>query len=121
MSAGNFVRSRYESDNGGVYRIRIQPETAAATIAGSVNAAPAGAIDQTVSARIGGGNRQIGVKARSVSIAWTGAPPAGYAANELVRVAVLTPAVYNGANLGDAVTYLGSSAEIVGKNPERVR
>lgn len=120
MSAGAFLASKYEMDDGSIKRIKIQPETAAASI-GSANAAPAGAIDSPGSARVGGGNRQYGVKARSVTVRFTGALPDGYKAGQLYRVPILTPAVYNAINVGDTGTYLASPVEVVGKNPERVR
>lgn len=123
MSAGPFERSKYESNDGEIYSIRVQPETLALTLGGSANAAPTGAVTQEVSARVSGGNRQIGLKARAVSLAWTGTPPTGYKAGELVRVPILTEDLYdsvtgNGATTG---TYLGVGVAVVGKLPERVR
>ena len=120
MSAGSFLSTRYEADSGTIYRIRVQPETVAASIGGA-NTAPAGAIDGESSARVGGGNRKIGVKARSVTVRWTGTPPTGYAENQLLRVPILTPARYSAIALGSTGTYLGIAVEVVGKNPERVR
>lgn len=120
MSAGRFSSSRYQADDGSVYRIRVQPETLALNIGGA-NTAPSGAVDQNTSARVGGGNRQYGVKARSVTLAWDGAPPTGYAENELLRVPILTTALYNSITLDDDGTYLGAAVRVVGKNPERVR
>lgn len=122
MSAGRFEISKYESDEGDIFSIRVQPETLAATLGGGANAAPAGAVDGTGSVRVGGGNRQIGIKARSVTIRWDeGEAPTGYDERTLLRIPVLTQARYNAAALGSAVTYLGAGATIVGKNPERVR
>lgn len=122
MSAGVFERSRYEADNGDVHAIRVQPETIAATFGGTANNPPAGAVDQQVSARVGGGNRRYGVKARAVSVTWTGAPPAGYADDELLRVPILTPDLYDAITPNSTVgTYLGANVIVVGKLPERVR
>lgn len=120
MSSGNFVSSRYEADSGTIYRIRVQPETLSASIGGA-NTAPAGAIDGEGSARVGGGNRRFGVKARSVTLAWSETPPAGYAEGEYLRVPILTPARYAAITLGQSGTYLGVGVTVVGKNPERVR
>lgn len=117
MSAGNFIRSRYESDAGNIHPIRIQPETADATI-GSVNAAPAGAVDVPISARVSGGSRQIGLTARKVRLAFTGTPPTGYAANSVVTIPILTPARFNSVAVGTTGTYLGTAVEVVGKTSE---
>lgn len=120
MSAGNFSNSKYEADSGTIYRIKVQPETVSASIGGA-NTAPAGTIDGEGSARVGGGNRQYGIKARSVTIRFTATPPDGYAENQTYRVPILTPTRYNAINIGTTGTYLGVACEVVGKNPERVR
>lgn len=121
MSAGSFLATgKYEADNGDIYRIRVQPETVAANI-GGVNAVPAAAVNQSSSARVGGGNRQIGVKARSVTVRFTATVPDGYAANQLYRVPILQKSIYDGVTSGATGTYLGVAVVVVGKNPERVR
>lgn len=116
MSAGVFIRSKYELDNGAVVAIKIQPETISLG-----NPVPPGAITQSGSARVGGGNRRIGIKARSVTGRWTGTAPAGYKQDALVRVPILSKAPYDQFALGATLPYQGTSIEIVGKNPERVR
>lgn len=121
MSAGAFLSNgRYEADSGTIYRIRVQPETAQANI-GSVNAVPAGAVDGVGSVRVGGGNRQIGIKARSVSVRFTETVPEGYSEDRLLRIPILTRAVYDAISPGATGTYLGVTVVVVGKNPERVR
>lgn len=120
MSEGRFARSKYEADNGDIHSIRIQPETALATLGGTVNAAPAGAVDQTISARISGGNRQLGLKARSVTVSWNeDAAPDGYDERTPARIVVLTPALYNSLGNGSTVSYNGGTGVVIGKNPER--
>lgn len=122
MSAGAFERSKYEADNGDIYSIRVQPETLAATFGGTANAAPTGAVDQQVSARVGGGNRQIGIKARAVSVSWTAAPPTGYKADELIRIPIMTKDLYDSITSNSTTgSYLGANIQVVGKLPERVR
>ncbi len=120
MSAGEFQYSRYESNTGTIYRIRVQPETLQATI-GSANAAPTGAIDGQGTVRVGGGNRQFGIKARSVTVKFTADPPDNYAENQLYRIPILQETLWDAINLGDTGTYLGTAIEVVGKSPERVR
>lgn len=122
MSSGKFSRSKYEADSDTVYSIRVQPETLTASIGGSANTAPAGAVTGEGSVRVGGGNRQIGIKARAVTIAWNdGAAPEDYDENSTVRIPILTKARYAAINIGAAVTYNGGTGVVVGKSPERVR
>lgn len=123
MSAGSFTRTFYQlsADNGGgVTNIKLQPETLAATIAGAVNAAPAGPATIPGSATISQGRRSAGVNARYITVAWDGAPPTGY--NGLTaRIVVPNPTVYAGATLNSAVTYLETAATVVGRTPETVK
>jgi len=121
MSAGAFERSKYEANNGDIYGIRVQPETLAATFGGTANDAPAGAVDQETSARVGGGNRQIGIKARAVSAVWTSTAPTGYKADEPIRIPVLTPDLFDAITPNSTGNYLGQGITIIGKLPERVR
>ena len=112
--------AKYEADDGTIYRIRVQPETLAASI-GGVNASPGGSVDGQGTVRVGGGARQFGIRARSVSVRFTGTPPTGYDEGEILRVPILTPSRYASISLGTTGTYLGVPCEVVGKNPERVR
>jgi hypothetical protein len=122
MSAGAFSISKYAADSGTIHPIRIQPETAAALVGATANAAPAGAVTAgAVTARVTGGNRAYGVKARSISFKFTAAPPSGYLTNQIYRVPVLVKATYDAATVGGTGTYLGVATVIVGKNPERQR
>lgn len=116
MSSGKFsTEGKYEADSGQIHRIRVQPETINAG-----NAVPAGAVNATTSARVGGGNRRIGLKARSITLRWKTTPPTGYA-DGLVRIPIFGAANFASLTLGADFTYLGTTAVIVGKNPERVR
>jgi len=119
--AGPFAQgARYEADDGTVYRIRVQPETLAASI-GGVNASAVGVVDGQGTVRVGGGNRKFGIKARAVSIRFTATPPDGYDEGQILRVPIMTPTRYAGIALGTTGTYLGVACEVVGKSPERVR
>ncbi len=40
MSAGSFVTSRYESNGGGIFKVRVQPETIDAVIGAVSNGRP---------------------------------------------------------------------------------
>jgi len=123
MSSGNFVRTFYglSADNGGgVVSIRLQPETLQANIAGTVNAAPAGPATIPGSATISQGRRSAGINARYITVAWNGAPPDDYT-GLTARIVVPNPTVYAGAVLGATVTYLSTSATVVGRVPETVK
>lgn len=122
MSAGAFSDTKYQSNKGGIYHIRVQPETAAATIGGGSNTAPAGAVNQEVSARARGGKRQIGMIARTIALKPVGsAAPAGYKSGASLIIPVLTPDLYDAVSIGDTASYLGTPYLVAGKSPERVR
>jgi hypothetical protein len=119
MPGSYLVGAKYQSDDGGIYKIRVQPETAQANIGGANNP-PAGAVNRQGSARVGGGNREFGVKARSVTVRFTGAAPDEYVDNPILRIPILTKALYDGINPGATGTYLGAAVSVIGKQPERV-
>jgi len=119
MSSGTFVLSKYEADSGDIHPIRVQPETAAATLAGGANSAPSGSItDGAGQVRARGSRRAIGKKARSCSFVWTDEPPEDYKEGGGGTIPVLTTARYEAINIGSTGTYLGSAITIVGKQPE---
>lgn len=123
MSAGEFEQSRYEANSdvgGGIYPIRVQPETLLFEIGGTPNNPPAGATDQPIFARARKGAREYGVGARAVRIRFTGTPPTGYSGDEVI-VPIMTPALFATALPGAGCTYLATAAVIVSRLPERVR
>lgn len=120
MSAGNFLRANYSADAGTVHPIRIQPETAALVINGVTNAVPAGPIDSPISAKVSGGRRGIGLKARTVTIAFSPTAPTGYETDEPITLPVLQQSVWNGIGKGQTGTYLASPIVVLYKSPERV-
>lgn len=123
MSAGEFTRTFYELDTGnggGIARIRVQPETLAATIGGSANTAPAGPATVPVSASVSAGNRENGIKARSVTLLFTAAAPTGYSGDP-VTIPVMQESTFAAWTLGATGTYLGAAVEVIGRSPERVR
>lgn len=120
MSAGPFQYSKYQATGGGIYRIRVQPETLQLNVGGA-NSAPGGEINQAGTVRARGSRRSFGIVARGFSLRFTGAPPSGYAPGRTLVVPVLTPARWNDVNLGDEGTYLGANVQVVGKIPESIR
>lgn len=119
MSSGAFSRTFYEANNGDIYKVRVQPETAQAVIGGTANAAPAGPATVPISAKVTKARNEIGLGCRKISI-FTANPPADYIGNT-AQLAVLTPALYDGLNGGESVTYLGATWEVVGFSPETRR
>lgn len=120
MSAGDFIYSKYEARTGGVYRIRVQPETEQATFNSVANAAPAGAIDQATTARARGSRRSFGATARKVLCEFTGTIPTGYNGDP-VSVPILNPTVFDGITPGQTGTYLGEAIQVLSKTAEQLR
>lgn len=121
MSAGIFVYSRYERSDGPIHRIRVQPETLTAELpTGTANAAPAGPIDASITARARGSRRRYGITARKVLVEFTGALPDGYSGDP-VSIPILTQAVFNGISLGTVGLYLGQPVSVLSTTREQVR
>lgn len=127
MSAGAFANVKYESDDGVLHPIRVQPETVALTIGGAANNVPpepAGTTKSKISARVGGSRSGIGLYARMVYIKFgdtEGAQPDGYKRGGRTAVPILTQSLFGaitkndtGNYLGKVVTVTGLSAEVVG-------
>lgn len=127
MSAGDFTGSIYETNGGGFYRVRIQPETLSLTINAVANAAGAGPVPAgQPSAKVSGNRNAIGVNCRLVRVRFTGTLPTGYSGGkDTISLPCLTPAAFNSWSSGDTGTYtLGGTAfdvELVGKTPESIK
>lgn len=123
MSAGAFEISRYEASYAAnIHPIRIQPETAAASIGGVDNDPPAGAANNPISVVTSRGRRSRGLIPRTVTLrAPATSQPAGYLASGLTTIPALTEAFFNAATAGASVTYLGATFTVVGRSPEIVR
>lgn len=117
MSAGQFSRAKYETDEGDIHPIRVQPETIIATI----NPEPAGEITGTVSARVSGSRRQYGILARTGRFTWDGDAPDGYKEAGVITIPILTPEAYDAIKANVKFTYLDTAAVWIGKSPERIR
>lgn len=122
MSAGTFSDSKYQANNGGIFSIRIQPETAALTVNSLTNTAPSGDIDRDTRAHARGGKRKYGVTARTVTLKPVGTTaPATYKSGGILTVPLLTPAIYDQLVVGQSATYLGVGYLVAGWSPERRR
>lgn len=119
MSQGNFVISIYVTDNGDKVPIKTQPETLAATIGGAANASGAAPVTKGFpSADVSRSKKSIGIHARTVSLRFTATAPAGYAANSILRIPVLTRTLWDDAGKGTVVSYLGVAGVVAGRSPE---
>lgn len=112
MSAGVFENVAYELNNGTILSCRVQPETKDLTLDGKKNDPPTGAIVAGYgSVRISGGNRQIGIKARSVTIKFTAAK-AGYKEGQSIRLPIFSKTIWEGIAKGQTGTYQGAACVV---------
>lgn len=127
MSAGKFIKSTYEADNGVTHPIRIQPESVAASLGGSPNTIPAkgtGLNNSKISAKVSKGKRERGLGPRMVTISFPDTEagvPDGYKPGTVLAIPVLKKDTWDALSEGDAVTYLGKSGTIASTIPESVR
>jgi hypothetical protein len=126
MSAGKFIKSTYEADNGVTHPIKIQPETLVASLGGAPNVVPAkgaGLGNSKISAKVSKGKREIGLGPRMVSITYpnteAGTPP-GYDIGTVLTIPVLEKTTWDSISEGDSATYLGKSGTITATIPESV-
>lgn len=124
MSAGAFTNSKYSAsygDGSNIHPIRVQPETIEATGNAEDNDPPAGDISNPISVLSSKSRRSPGIHPRYVRIRLTGAAPTGYSENSVLRLVCLNQAFYEAiAAKGTAVTYLGTTWEVIGFSPEFV-
>nr|CRY96881.1 hypothetical protein [uncultured prokaryote] len=120
MSQGSFVGSKYQSDTGDTHFIKVQPETIAATLGGTANAAPTGDIDSVFAAEVNRGARAYGLRPRKVTIAFEDDVPEGYRPYTSISIPVLEPTVFSGIAIRDAVTYAGGTGIVSSKTGENI-
>lgn len=122
MSAGKFIRSFYATNGGAIARIRVQPETELANIGGSVNDAPAGPASVSTTVKVSKSRRAYGIGPRKIGFVFdAGQAPDDYDDGQLYYIPVMTRAVYDGAALGDVVTYLAGTGVVVSKLEESIK
>lgn len=121
MSAGQFERSFYATDNGDIVKLRVQPETLSADFAGTANAGAVGPASAGFpSADVSSSRRSIGIHPRYVTCAWTTAPT-GYDDRQVFDIVVPVKATWDAIVDGSAVTYAEGTAEVLNKTPELIR
>lgn len=122
MSAGAFTRAFYDTNNGIRLAIRVQPETLAATLGGTVNASKTAPADQGYPrATVHKSRKSPGIHARTVTLQFTATPPTGYKVGSTYILPVMDLAVWTNLSEGAVCTYLGVAAEVVSTNPEKIR
>lgn len=123
MSAGNFINVGYEATSlpgDPIMIARIQPETRDLVLGGAQNSPGGATVTLPLRVNISGGNNSLGVKPRTVTLRWNGDAPAEYSPNGVLRVPILSQALWDAIDPGITNgTYLGESVRVVGKSPER--
>lgn len=125
MSAGQFLRSKYQASYGGgtaIHPIRIQPEALDVDFSSLSNVEPDEDINNPISAIASLGNRQIGLRPRFVTLKQNplGSVPPGYKLEGETRLAILKPDVWESIFVGEDITYLGGSYTVISKTPENI-
>lgn len=123
MSAGEFLKSKYQASYGAgtqIHPIRVQPETIVADFADGTNEPPTGAVNNPISAIISRGAKAKGLRPRFVTIKLqaSATPPEGYKALAITRIPILTSGVFNDIEEGQVVNYLGAAWNVIGKTNE---
>lgn len=120
MSSGAFVSSKYESNAGDIYPVRVQPETLTLALGSATNTAPTAAADQTIRAKVSGSRRSYGVHCRTVTVQFT-ADKTDYVENGKVTIPWLQQDSWEELVPDATGTYLGTACKLVGKSPERIK
>lgn len=120
MAIGAFTNSRYESENGDIRKIRVQPETLLLTLNSVVNAAPTGAVDTKGSAKVSGSRRSLGAHARLVRIKLTEEGASGEIGS-IIAVPWLKQSTFAALPENATGTYNSSACELVGTTAEKIR
>ena len=125
MSSGKFIISRYQStmDAGGIYKIRIQPDTALASMGLLLNDPPTESVNRSTSARVRGSKRMLGLNARILYLALRLGedPPGEYSLDSVTSIPALTESFYILAVASGELEYLGVTWRVTGGRPEYLR
>ena len=114
MSAGKFDKAKYETDAGEIVVVKVQPETLAATFTpGGTNAEATGSVTVNGVFPLSLGNRRRKpFSGRYVAVSFTGTVPTGYKAGQILKIPVLTPAVFDTITDDATGTYLGQAIKV---------
>jgi hypothetical protein len=117
--AGIFVNSRYKADDGRVFRIKIQPETALLSFGSSQNAPTVNAVSEPERLVIKRDVSEFGLKVRKISVKWVAGIPSGYKATSILYIPILTPELFLAIQSEQQGSYLGGTVEVISKIRER--
>lgn len=125
IMAGAFLRSKYQASYGAgtaIHPIRVQPETVGANFGSDTNDPPDGSINNPISAKISLTSRSKGLRPRfaTLQLLSTSTPPTGYKDGAITKIPVLTPGLFQLLQVGNSVTYLGTTWEIASLTGEEV-
>lgn len=116
MSAGPFLISKYEADDGSVRPIRIQPET----LGFLDNAEPSGGADGPY-VKVSGSRRSFGLHPRKITISRSVGNADYGTGKAYASLPILTKQVFDDATVGSTVAYAGVDWVIASKTSESIR
>lgn len=116
MSAGSFIKSRYQTDGGEILRCRVQPETELLTDDGTVfNSAPVAAATLPWSLKLGKNRQELGLHPRRIRVIFDqGTAPATYKQNQVLDIPIMTKAAFDAFITKTAFEYLNAPCTLVG-------
>lgn len=117
--AGVFISSKYKADNGDVYRVKIQPETALLAFGSAQNASTVNPVNQPRQLRIRKTVKETGLTSRKIGVKWVSSVPATYKQATILYIPILTPELFAAIQLDQQATYLGGIVTVVSKLSER--
>lgn len=124
MSDGPFSYVKYETNDGLIVPIKIQPETEGLVLDSVTNTGATGSLTPGApSAKVSGSKRSIGINARTVTVRLTAdgsGANAGMKQGSLIRLPVFTPTSYAAYSKGNTGTYKGIACEFAGHSAENV-
>lgn len=125
MSAGKTIIVGYESylDEGGIYRVRIQPETAVASLGLITNSPPVGSPNRAGLIRVSAPKNGAGLKPRLLylKLALGSEPPPDYSLDSKTCIPALTEVFYKTVIVARQVEYLNTLWIVTGGRPEYLR
>ena len=116
-----FSKCRYQTDDGLWYDSLCQPELLNLRIGGVRNETSFRGSILKGKLKLHKSKREPGVHARYVWIKFVSNPPSGYAANVNHKAVIFFKSVFDGIEIGETGTYLGSQIEVVAVVPENRR
>ncbi len=115
--AGRYKKAKYETDDGNIHPIRVQPETVT-----TENPEPTGGITNDPYVRVSGSKRAYGIKARHATYALQIGDDAPYNGGSVyARVPYLLASALIALNIGSTITYQGKAWTVISKTNESNR